>query len=475
MIGAKRPLIMLPYFHKQIASKAIGVYLAALAVVCIVFNRYAMHFSYVAMGLVEVIGFFYLSYSCSKAWARVSEKMFIRNVFWTALALRVASVIFFYFFYIKLTGQPFEFDAADSIGYHGEAAWLRGESWSKVWEYYFHREGVSDSGYGLYLTILYKIFGSGVWIPRLLKALYGSLTVILIYRLTARCLDEKMARLAAIFCAFMPNFIIYCGLHLKEVEMLFLLTAFLERSDYLIRSRHYTFWTVLVPLLLAVSLFFFRTVLGAVAIFSLVTGLLFTSSKVVRKTKRWLVIGWMALAAVVLAGGTIVSEVEGYWEERDANQSSMRQQQTSRGNQWAQYATGTVMAPMMFVLPFSTMVDVDEQYNQQIIHGGNYVRNFMGFFVLLTLVLVIFVNKEWRDLSLVGSYTIAYLAVLSMSGFANAERFLLPAVPGLIVMWAYGVAHLTRRSYSLLTYWMIVVVLMEVGWAYFKLGSRGLF
>lgn len=466
---------MISFFPKQIASKAFTIYLAALAVVSIAYYRYAMQVSFILLGIIEVTGFFFLSASCTKSWLHVREKVFVRNVFWTALALRVAWVIFSYFFYIHLTGQPFEPGAADSMGYHGEAEWLRGENWSTVWDYYFNRASYSDSGYGFYLTILYKLVGTSVLIPRFLKALYGSIMCLLIYRLTSRSINEQTGRMAGIFAIFMPNLIIYSGLHVKEAEMLFLLVAFLERADYLLRSKHYTFWTVLVPLLLAGSLFFFRSVLGAVAVFSFVTGLLFTSDRIVGRGKKVAVIVWLALAAVVLAGGTIVNEVEGYLENRDTNQSAKRMEQTLRGNQWAQYATGTVMAPLMFVMPFSTMVDVDGQYNQQIIHGGNYVRNFMGFFVLLALVLVIFVTKEWRDFSLIGSYTIAYLAVLSMSGFANSERFLLPALPGLIIMWAYGVTHLTGKSYMWMKYWFVVVFLIQVAWAYFKLGSRGLF
>ena len=467
---------MLPYFPKQIASKAFAIYLAALAVVSIVFYRYAMQIPFMLLGIMEVSGFFFLTASCTKSWMHVREKVFVQNVFWTAFALRVVWVIFSYFFYIHLTGQPFEPGAADSFGYHCAADWLRKESWSNVWHYLFVLpEGVSDSGYNFYLTILYKLIGPNIFITRCLKCIYSAFTCVLIYKLTSRSIDERVGRMAAVFALFMPNLIIYCGLHLKETEMIFLIVAFLERADYLLRSKHYTILTVLVPLLLAGSLFFFRTVLGAVAVFSLVTGLFFTSDRIVGRGKKVAVIAWLALAAAVLAGGTIVNEVEGLLEDRGDNQSAKRMEQTLRGNQWAKYATGTVMAPMMFVMPFSTMVDVDEQYNQQIIHGGNYVRNFMGFFVLVALFLAIFVTKEWRDFSLIGSYTIAYLGVLAMSGFANSERFLLPALPGLIIMWAYGMTHLNGKSYSLLKYWMIVVFLMQVAWAYFKLGSRGLF
>ena len=132
------------------------------------------------------------------------------------------------------------------------------------------------------------------------------------------------------------------------------------------------------------------------------------------------------------------------------------------------------MAPMAFVLPFATMVDVDQQYGQQGKSGGNYIRNFMGIFALLAIYEAIR-RKTWRDFVLIGSFVIAYLGIVSLSGFSNSERFLLPALPGLIMMWAYGISTLREKTFRLLTPWCIVVFLMEFGWAFFKLGSRGLF
>ena len=71
------------------------------------------------------------------------------------------------------------------------------------------------------------------------------------------------------------------------------------------------------------------------------------------------------MVIAVAGGGAAATEIESYWEQRDDNQVRKRAQQTIRGNQWAKYATGTVMAPMALVLPFSTMVNVDGQFGQQ--------------------------------------------------------------------------------------------------------------
>jgi hypothetical protein len=281
--------------------------------------------------------------------------------------------------------------------------------------------------------------------------------------------------MAAIMCALMPNFIIYCGYHLKETEMIFLEVLFLERADHVIRDKKFTFMKLLVPTLLAGSLFFFRTVLGAAAVFSFATAIVVSTSPQLKKNfRRIVVIGWGVLCAALLSGGLIMTEAEGLWEERDVDALNKRMEQTLRGNNWAHYATGAVMAPMIYVLPFSTMIKIEGQEGQMEKHGGNYIRNFMGFFFLVGIYESIR-RKKWRDFSLIGAFAISYLGVVALSSFSNAERFLLPGLPGLILIWAYGVSALRRTTYRLLNPWCMVVILMEVGWAYFKLGSRGLF
>ena len=467
---------MIPFFPKQIATKAIFLYMGALALVTLLFFSHAMSVTFIVMGLVWVVTFFALSSYCSIRWKDVPQNRFLVNVTVVAFSLRFVWVVFSYFFYLFQTGQPFEFDAADSLGYWEDAAWLSTEKWSVAMDYLFtSRNTVSDSGYLLYLTALYKIIGPNIFLTRVVKCFWSIATIVLLYRLTQRNMGEAAARLTAIFACCMPNLIIYCGLHLKETEMLLLVVAFLERTDYLIRSKRYTVWTIVVPVVILLSLFTFRTVLGIAGAFAFVTSLVFSTSSVIGARKRTMLIIWVALAALTMVGGSIRNEVEGLWEDRESNVTSKREQQYSRGNQWAKYATGAVMAPMMFVLPFPTMVNVDEQYNQQVLSGGNFVRNFMGGFVLIAFFAAIFVKKNWRNLSFIGAYVISYLGIISMSGFSNSERFLLPGLPVLLMAAAYGITLLNARNYRFIKIWYGVVFLMSAGWAIFKLGSRGLF
>lgn len=467
---------MIPYLPKQISYRAIIVYLIALVSISLFYYNYSMSMRYIWLGCAWVVGFFVLVSLLSKEWRSIPRIHYIELLFSIALLFRIVWVVFSYYYYTEATGIPFEFETADAIGYHLDAEWMAGETWKTAFGYLFGDiRMISDSGYPLYLTIVYKLFGPNIIIARILKAILSSWTCILIYKIATRTFGEGVGRIAGLMAAIMPNLIIYCGYHLKETEMIFLEVAFLERLDFLFRNKRFNLGGLLLVSLLAGSLFLYRTVLGVVAIFTFATGTLLTSISSMKKSgKRVAIIAWGVICLLSLSGGSIATEVEGYWEERDSNLIDKRAQQTIRGNQWARYATSTVMAPMAFVLPYATMVDVDEQYGQQEKSGGNYIRNFMGIFAFLAIYESIR-RKKWRDYIIIGAFVFSYLGVISLSGYSNSERFLLPALPGLIMMWAYGVSTLRKKTFSLLTPWCVVVFIMEFAWAFFKLGSRGLF
>lgn len=428
---------------------------------------------FLIIGIVWVLLFFGLSSRFSRKWVDYDEKRFTRKLFITALLFRIVWVLFSYIFFIIKTGIPFEFSAADSFDYHACAEWYIDIGWSEASDR-LALTPLSDRGYIIYLTGLYSIFGPNILITRFIKAILSAFSCVLIYRLARRNVGEPAGKLAGIFCCLMPNLIMYCGLHLKETEMLFLTIFALERADDLLRSKSVSVWKVVVVVLLTLSLFTFRTVLGVAVLFAILTALVFSSQSVLSRWNRTILIFWAVVGLLVMAGGTITNEAQGYWESRDENQVAKREHQMSKGVSWAKYATGAVMAPIMFVLPFPTMVDVDQQYNQQLMHGGNFVRNFLGGFVLLTLFSALFVKKNWRDLSMIGTFVITYLGIICMSGFANAERFLLPGLPILLTLAAYGVTLLNGRNYQWVRVWFWIVPLLVVGWAVFKLGSRGI-
>ena len=104
-------------------------------------------------GILEVITFFYFANSLTRKWARYSEKKFSKKLFQNALIIRIVWVLVSYAFYNIMTGGPFEFDAADAAGYHGEGMWLADLIHSGNIEPYLNylKGRFSDMGYTFYL------------------------------------------------------------------------------------------------------------------------------------------------------------------------------------------------------------------------------------------------------------------------------------------------------------------------------------
>jgi len=466
------------YFPKYFTEKAMLLYVGTLVLISLVFFSRALPLLFMTFGLVEVIAFFYFSNLLTKKWANFSQKRFKINLFYTAFFIRLAWLIFSYFFYTARYGIPFEFEARDSLGYDESAVWINNlMSSNQGFKPFLDtlKGGYSDAGYAIYLGIQYYFTGNSIIIARLLKVLYGALTCLLIYKFAIRNFGEEVGRMSGIFCALMPNMIYYCGLHLKETEMLLLTVLFMERADAMLRNKNFNFVEIAPPLVLAGLLFFFRTVLGATALFALFTALMFSSSQVVGWGKRSIIIVWVLGTVGYFIGGQISTEVEQAWKDKDENQTTSMayRAQQENGNKFAKFASTAIFAPIIFVMPFPTMVYTDGQENSQLLHGGYYVKNFMAFFVLLAFIWVI-KNKKWRDYTLIGSFTIGYLGIIAMSSFAQAERFHLPALPFLLIMAAFGLSKVTNNDKKYFKLYMIFIFIALVAWNYIKLAGRGL-
>jgi hypothetical protein len=486
---AKGPIIRTTQFiplnfvpHK-ITNPAILVYLAALLTISVIYSSQAMYWYWWVFGILEVVGFFYFANRQSRLWANIGTKQFQKNVFWTACLLRVVVMLFLYWFHNTMTEQPFAYGAADEIGYHEEAKWMaqtiRDGQFSTYLNYKFVQSNeVSDAGYPMYLGFVYLLSGDSIIVARLLKCLWGALSCLLIYRLGKRNFGEHVGRLAAILMMLEPHFYIYGSLHLKETEMIFMMILFLERTDNLVRSRNFNFSNIAVVVLLLASLFTFRTVLGLTAVFSIVLALLLTSKRVMSWSKRIVFLLVFGATALYFAGGRIFSEIEQVWELKDDNQSS-RMSEIVQTQSLAQYAGAAVFAPMIFTIPFPTMVETEGQETSRLLHGGMVVKNIMSYFCIIALISLLFPlipgYNKWRDHVLIGVFLLAYLMILVFSAFAHADRFHLPALALEVLFMAYGVS-LSRipqmqRWYK---YWLVLMFVAIVAWNWFKLAGRGM-
>ena len=470
---------MLGYFPKYYTDKAMLIYFALLVCVPVIFG-YPMEWYFWIFGIVEVVGFFFFANQLPKRWEHYSSKTFTKELFQTALIIRVFYVLFSYWFYDLMTGQPFEFGAADvmfyhDLGHYGHVCISNG-NYNLLEEFYIYaKAALSDSGYPLYLSIIYWIFDDSILITRLFKTIWSAWTCVLIYKLARRNFGEKIGRTSAILCLLMPNLIYYCGIHLKETEMVFLIVLFAERADYAIRSKVINWKALLTALFTASFLFMFRTALAAVATIALVMTLMLSSNKVLSLSRKIAIGSFVVLAMLATIGNELMREAEELIAKSENNQATSMQWRAERkgGNKFAKYAGAAVFAPMIFTIPFPTLVETPNQENQRMIHGGNYVKNITSAFTIFALFTLL-LSGHWRKHVLIISICCGYLVVIALSSFAHSERFHLPALPFALILAAYGISNLQTKYKKWFNYWVIFIFVANIAWAWFKLKGRGM-
>lgn len=465
---------MISYLPKFFTHKAIAVYIIVLFLCTIIFAKF-LPVLWITFGITEVVLFFIISNSVTKVWSKLSQKIFLKKLTWFAFIIRIIYVIFIYFFYEYMTGVPFEFDSGDSTGYHELAIWISSMiKKNDLSQFYTHvGTNYSDMGYPLYLGVLYSIFGKSIILVRIIKAILGTITCVLIYKLATRNFGEISGRIAGILTMVSPNLIYYCGLHVKETEMIFLTVLFIERADFMMRSKSFNIKALLIISFIGISLFFFRTVLGAAAAFSLATAVIFTPRKIVKIDRKIVLYLFGGVIVVSLLGGTIQKNINTYLEMSDKNQKVGMASRSIRkgGNKLSSLGNTAIFAPLILVGPFPTLVNIETQQNQMLLNGGYFVRNILAFFLLLSLF-VLYKQQKIGECSLILSFMLSYLAIVAMSTFAISERFHLPALPFIITFAAHGITQVNLKTKTKYIFYLVFLVTIILAWNWFKLAGR---
>lgn len=471
------------------ATYAVATYAIALAGVNFVYSSYAMEWYFMLFGIVWVAGFFFLSIKYTRDWSiqRVRKsKTFEKKLFLTGFGIRAAYAIFIYFYYIEMTGQPHEFQASDSVFYMELTGvdWIRywdnGTLWSEMMEYGNHF--FSDMGYSLFLLLPIRIFGidASHILIRLIQAVLGAYTAVIIYRLTARSMGETIARMTAIFCMLHPVLICYVGMILKEVLMTWLVVLFIDIADRMLRSRRYSFSNIAPLVFIGFLLFMFRTVLGMIAFMAVFFALIMMDTKIVSFGRK-IVLG-IILAGVLLmaASDTIIREIQQVTETdvKEQQEKSLESRYGEKksgggGNAFAKYAGAAVFAPLIFTIPFPTVVTIEDQEDMRLIHGGNWMRNVMSGFVILAMVMLL-ISGDWRKYTLPLAMLLGYLLMLAFTQFAHSLRFHIPVMPFEMMFAAYAITNMRKKHKNWYLIWCLVMVLACFAWNWFKLAGRGL-
>ena len=167
---------MLTYFPKYFTTRAIVVYLLTLFIVSMFFMGNAMAIPFMLFGFFAVVVFFAVSAKLTESWQIKDPEVFAKRLFLVALIIRLAYVVFIYYYYKAKTGIPHAFDAKDELFYN-----YIGTLWSKEGFLAFQYEvtafaDFSDRGYCYWLAIEHLIFGTEALPPRIIKCIFDAAT-----------------------------------------------------------------------------------------------------------------------------------------------------------------------------------------------------------------------------------------------------------------------------------------------------------
>ena len=466
--------------NKYFLSRATVVYFVSLLTCCILYSSHWMAWYWILAGILEVTLFFFVStYFESKSY-KMSSPIFESRLFWGTMSLRLLWVIGYYLFTTSVWNTPWEQPIGttmDSTGYFNEALWLREMIRNKDISPYllYISSSLDDAGYPVFLGLLSLLTNDSVFVTRLPNVLFDAWTVVLTYRIAKRNFGENIARTAGVFTMMMPMLIFYSGTTMKESLMLMLATWALERGDYTIRNRSFTGFSFLAFLLLTASVLLFRTALAWVLVLSFVCALLLSSKRIIDSSRRITIILIMVTLGFFFMGGSIMNqsgELTDQVESTGANFDYRANRQG--GNVLVSNLSKAMLAPIIFTMPFPTMVKIEGQNIQQLQNGGFYLKNVLSFFVVFSLI-VLLKRRAWGGNVMIIAYLVGYLLALSLSSFAHSGRFHHPVLPMEMTFAALGISFVkNKRQADYFDYFLFLELVIIVLWNGFKLKGRGL-
>lgn len=465
------------YFARYFSNLAIRTYFVILLIIASFSVTNISPPLWLLFSTGSVLLFFFFLNRISVKWTKYSDRFFRKKLFRTALVIRIVVILGLYFFFDYMTGQPFEFDAGDSVFYDETGQFLADDIHKgqlNLFEELQKYMVISDTGFPVYLGFFYAIAFKSLLAVRLFNAFLGAWLCVIIYDFTKRNFNEQIARLAAIMMMILPALLYYAGLHLKETLMIFLLFACLNLADIVLKSKQVSYWYIVLLVLTGSSLFLFRTVLGACVLFSIISYIIFTSQRVTGMKRKFVIAFWLLGAFAVLMTTSVKEDLYTYIHGGASNQEQkISSVSNNQGNKLAKYGSKTLLFPLLIPAPFPTFVDTGQR-NIMMLGGSIFIRNIYGFFVILALV-VMYKKRMYKKHVLAVSFLVSYMVVLGFSGFVLSDRFHLPLVPVLLMLAAFGISEITKRNYKYFNLYLILVGVIIIGWNWFKLAGRDLF
>jgi Ca2+/Na+ antiporter len=387
-------------------------------------------------------------------------------------------VLFSYVFFTVMTGLPFEFAAGDARFYDWEGARLADFFLAGNFDVgsLTYAQKLSTQGIVALIGIVYAFTSDSIIAFRIVNSLLGAWICVMIYDIARRSFGEKAARISAVLGVVAPPLIYYCGLHLKEAVIVFLVVFFINTGDQLLRGRQFKIRDIVLLLGAASLVFMFRNALAVIMILSLVTAIIFLSNRISPFFKRGAVFFvlicffWTVLSFDLATEAR--EETMRYFGFRETQLEDHMRLYAGRGNEWAKYANKAIFAPLVVIGPLPTLVNT-YQDNAAMLAGAMFFRNVMAFFMIVSAVLLV-KRQQWRNHVFLLAVISSWIFVLANSGFALQDRFHLVLIPIIVIFAGNIISNASKKTMKYFSVYLVFIGALILSWNWFKLAGRGL-
>jgi hypothetical protein len=228
------------------------------------------------------------------------DRLFLIAAFFSAFIFRVIFSIFLVF---TVTDYQTIFLLHDDISYD-EVAREIAEKLSNNEPAFItsYSTGYPNPGYYNFGGFAYYFLNFDTFSMRILNILISSFAILPIYKMIKENLGEKNARLTIVLYVIFPMFVLYSGLHIKDIIVdFFFVLIFLHVLRIL--NRNYGFWDIFLFLIYLTILFYFRRDL-ALLIASFIFVILFffnnSNSAPIFKLHHYLKIAMMMIVILMI-------------------------------------------------------------------------------------------------------------------------------------------------------------------------------
>jgi hypothetical protein len=227
------------------------------------------------------------------------------------------------------------------------------------------------------------------------------------------------------------------------------------------------------------SLFFFRTVLGVVFLFSFI---LYYMVNLAFKKNLHRVISLIGLFFSIIVVIYYMSKIgltdkiiETFGQSNSQTDSEITDK-VSKGGGGGLNLQKVLIVPLLFVAvliaPFPSIVFLDEQVESAWLFPGCIIKNIIIFFAAYGMWLSLkYVRKKS---TLILSVLLSYSFIIAVAAQTTSPRYQLVSMPFLHIFCAVGLHNYTPQKKTIWAIYLLAVFIAIFSWNYFKLSIRGL-